>query len=236
MTTSSTHERAQAAASTAAAEGQHVAGVAKDEALGVAAEAAGQARGLASDAITQVTGQLDEQSRTQRDRLVGTLHTLSEDLDQMASSSQAPGLAADLTREVAERARTIGSHLDGREPAELLDDVRSFARRRPGTFLLGALALGVVAGRVVRGAKDASDVPSPSSPAAPAPVPAQAPAAPVGDATMPIPATDGPAIPPSTSPFDADRPAFEPDGPMGTDAAGYGERPVGQSGGTGRVL
>ncbi|GEP40572.1 hypothetical protein NPS01_42350 [Nocardioides psychrotolerans] len=229
MTTSSTQERAHAAASTAADEGQHVAAVAKDEVRAVAAEAASQARGLADDAISQVTDQLDEQTRTQRDRLVETLHTLSDDLDQMASSSQAPGLAADLTREVADRARTIGSHLDGRDPAELLENVRSFARRRPGTFLLGALVLGVVAGRVVRGAKDAGATQS-SAPAVP-PVPTT-PAAPIGDATVPVPVADTPAIPPSTSPFDADRPAFDQDGPMGTDAAGYGER----SGETGRAL
>lgn len=233
MTTSSTQERTHAAASTAADEGQHVAGVAQDEVRAVAAEAAGQARGLASDAINQVSGQLDEQSRTQRDRLVGTLQTLSDELDQMASSTQAPGLATDLTREVAERARTIGSHLDGREPSELLDDVRSFARRRPGTFLLGALALGVVAGRVVRGTKDATSAAVPATPSVPV-TPAQpvTPAAPQGEATAPVGVADGPAIPPSTSPFDADRPAFEQDGPMGTDAAGYGER----SGEAGRVL
>jgi len=34
--------------------------------------------------------------------------------------------------------------------------VRGFARRRPGTFLLGALAAGIVAGRLARGAKDGS--------------------------------------------------------------------------------
>lgn len=45
--------------------------------------------------------------------------------------------------------------LDEREPSELLDELRRFARRRPGAFLLGAFAAGAVAGRVARGAKDA---------------------------------------------------------------------------------
>ena len=35
-----------------------------------------------------------------------------------------------------------------------LDEVRSFARRRPGTFLLAAAAAGLVAGRLTRGAVD----------------------------------------------------------------------------------
>ena len=48
----------------------------------------------------------------------------------------------------------MGNRLDGREPSQILDDVRAFARRRPGAFLLGALAAGVVAGRITRGAKE----------------------------------------------------------------------------------
>jgi hypothetical protein len=56
---------------------------------------------------------------------------------------------------MSDRARQVGARLDGREPQELLDDVRGFARRRPGTFLLGSLAAGVLVGRLLRGAKDA---------------------------------------------------------------------------------
>lgn len=149
--TPSTKERAQNAASTAADEGQHVAGVAKDEAQNVASEAISQARGLVDQALAQV----DEQSRSQRDRLVTTLRSLGDDLDQMAEQASSSGLATDLAREIAQRARAIGARLDGREPNEILDDLRSFARRRPGTFLLGALAAGVVVGRVARGAKAA---------------------------------------------------------------------------------
>jgi hypothetical protein len=41
--------------------------------------------------------------------------------------------------------------LEQREPGDLLDEVRRFARRRPGAFVLGALVAGVVAGRMTRG-------------------------------------------------------------------------------------
>ena len=50
----------------------------------------------------------------------------------------------------------LAGWLDQRDPGELLDEVRGIARRKPGTFLLGALAAGVVAGRLTRGAVDAS--------------------------------------------------------------------------------
>jgi len=148
--TSGAKQQAQETASTAADEGKHVAGVAAEQAKDVAGEAKEHARNLVGEA----QGQLGEQTRTQRDRLVGTLQSFGDDLQQMASSSS--GLAGDVARQVADRARTLSNHLDGREPQDILDDVRRFARQRPGTFLLGALAAGVVAGRLARGAKDAS--------------------------------------------------------------------------------
>jgi hypothetical protein len=154
MTTdTTTTERAQQTAGTAAEEGRHVAGVAAGEATGVASEAAQQARGVVNDAVGEVRGQLDQQGRQQKERLAGTLGTFGDDLDRMAQG--ASGLAADLAREAAGRAHSLSQHLDRREPGELLDDVRRFARQRPGTFLLGALAAGVVAGRLLRGTKDA---------------------------------------------------------------------------------
>jgi hypothetical protein len=143
-------DQAKQAAGTAADEGKHVAGVAQGEAQKVASEAKSQVQNL----LSQATSQVDEQSRTQRDRLVDMLRTLSDDLEKMASQSEG-GVASNLAREVADRTRSFSSSLDGREPRELLDEVRSYARRKPGTFLLGSLVAGVVAGRVTRGAKDA---------------------------------------------------------------------------------
>jgi len=145
-------EQAQQAAGTAADETKHVAGVAQDEARRVASEATSQVQ----DLVGQATSALDEQSRTQRDRLVGTLRSFGDDLEKMASQGEG-GLAADVAHQAADRAHALSSRLDGREPRDLLDDVRSFARRRPGTFLLGALAAGVVAGRLTRGAKASHD-------------------------------------------------------------------------------
>ena len=137
-------ERAQHAASTAADEGKHVAGVVAEETKSVAGEAKDHARNLVSEARSQLQGQVDDQSRQQKDMLVGTLSTFGDDLASMAQNGS--GLAADVAHQVAERASSLSRHLDGREPSELLDDVRRFARQRPGTFLLGALAAGVVVG------------------------------------------------------------------------------------------
>lgn len=189
MTDTPTAERAQAAASTAADEGKHVAGVAQEQAGQVASEAAQQVRSLASETTSQVADQVGEQTRQQRDKLVGTLGTLGDDLDKMAEQGEG-GLAADVAREVAGHARTLTSYLDGREPGELLDDVRDFARRRPGVFLLGALAAGVVAGRLARGVKDATGGPGGSSGSGGSPAVPSAPAPTYG-----APPVDGPPLP-----------------------------------------
>ena len=129
---------------------KHVAGIATDEAKSVAGDVRAQARGL----LDETRNQVQDQSRVQRDRLVETLRTFGDDLDSMAE--QRGGLASDAARELANRTRSFSQQLDGREPADLLDDLRAFARRRPGMFLAGALVSGVVVGRLLRGARDAA--------------------------------------------------------------------------------
>jgi uncharacterized protein YjbJ (UPF0337 family) len=199
-TTTSTQVGTDEQSPSATDEGRRVAGVAKEEAGNVAAETKDQLFGVMDEARTQVS----EQSAVQRDRLVQTLTTLSDDLEHMAQQSDRSGLATDLAHQVARRARDLGNRLDGREPEHILEDVRSFARRRPGAFLMGALAAGVVAGRLTRGARKTqgstgspsgtpatvtSPTPTPSTPAEPAAVDAvvvvdQPPDAPVGDAVQ----------------------------------------------------
>lgn len=130
--------------------GQHVAGVAKDQAGNVAAEAKSQAK----DLLGQGREQLREQAAQQQDRLATGLHSLSRELGSMAGSSTEQGLAADLAREASDRARSVASWLETREPGQLIEELRSFARERPGAFLGLAAAAGVLAGRLGRGLKE----------------------------------------------------------------------------------
>jgi len=148
-------DRAKDTASTAVDQGRNVAGTAKEEATNVAGTAAHEARGVVNEAVRQVSAQAGDQATTQRDRLSETLRTFGDDLEKMASGEGAgSGMAADLVREVSDRARSFGRHLQDREPGLLVDDARDFARRRPGSFLVGALAAGVVAGRLFRATAD----------------------------------------------------------------------------------
>ena len=162
MTTTGTRtDTPRETASTAAEEAKHVGQVGAQEVQNVAAEAKDQVRTLLDETRTQ----LNDQTTQQRDRLVSTLQSFSTDLEDMAGSSQRSGLATELTRQAAQRARDLSDRLDGREPGELLDEVRAFARRRPGTFLLGAVVAGVVAGRLARGAKASAGAAGPEHPA-----------------------------------------------------------------------
>jgi hypothetical protein len=85
----------------------------------------------------------------------------------MSQSSEQSGIAGDLVREVASRTRKVASWLDSREPGDLLDEVRGFARRKPGVFLAGAAVAGVLAGRLTRGVAQAGGSTPPQQNTAP---------------------------------------------------------------------
>jgi hypothetical protein len=118
-----------------------------ERAKDIAEETKKQARNV----VGQAQDQLREQATTQQRSLVGNLRALGDELNSMAERSEQHGQATDLVSEAGTRAHSVVSWLDAREPGQLLDEVRSFARRKPGVFIAGALAAGLVAGRLTRG-------------------------------------------------------------------------------------
>src|SRR5215212_1204068 len=139
-------EKTSEVAGTAASRATDVASTAKDQALDVAQEAQRQAR----DLVGEFRGQVQQQTQQQRDRLVELLREFEDELQNMVQAGGRSGTASEVVRQVADRLSGVRSYLErGTNP---VDDVRRFARRRPGTFLLLAAAAGVVAGRATRGA------------------------------------------------------------------------------------
>jgi hypothetical protein len=136
--------------------------VAQEQASGVAAETARQGR----DMLLQAQGQLVEQAAHGQQRVAKQLLSLSDELRAMADNSGQGGMAADLAAQAASRVRDAGQWLDGRRPGQVVDEMQSFARRRPAAFLALAAGAGLVAGRLTRGMKDASS--DPAATAAPA--------------------------------------------------------------------
>jgi hypothetical protein len=132
--------------------GQHVAGVAKDQAAQVGAEAGRQAK----DLLNQATSELSQQAGQQQQRLAQGVRSLSEELQKMTNGEQSSGPATDLARQAVQRSSDLASWLEQRQPGDLLEEIRTFARRRPGAFLLAAAGLGLVAGRMTSGLKSAA--------------------------------------------------------------------------------
>ena len=158
-TVDSAREQAQNVASDAKDAAQDVVGVAKDEAKGVAAEAKGQAK----DLISQTTAELKDQAATQQKRVASGLHSVADEFESMADGSVG-GVASELVRTLGDRAESVASWLDQRDPGSLLAEVKSFAARKPGTFIAIAAGVGIVAGRLTKSlAAAASDDAKPSS-------------------------------------------------------------------------
>jgi len=134
----------------AAGAAQQVAGTAKNEAGNVV----GEAKAQASNLVDQVRGEAGSQVSNQKDRLADLAHSYAKQLGSMASGSPEAGPVTDLAQDLSARLGGAGHWLQNHEPADVLEEVRRFARRRPGAFLLSALAAGVVVGRLTRGAVD----------------------------------------------------------------------------------
>lgn len=130
-----------------------VADTVKEETRGVAHDAQRQAK----DVYHQVRGEAADQASAQQQRAASGLHSLASELDQMAGGAQERGVASDLAQQAAQRVHSVATWLEAREPGDLVEELRAFARRRPGTFLAGAAAVGLVAGRMTRGLADGSD-------------------------------------------------------------------------------
>ncbi len=107
-----------------------------------------------SQLVGQTRSELQSQAATQQTRAASGLRELSDQLSQMARSAEQDGMARGLVDDVARRAGDAASWLDSRDPGSILEEARTFARRRPGAFLALAAGIGVVAGRLSRGLVD----------------------------------------------------------------------------------
>jgi hypothetical protein len=152
-------EQAAAVGQVAAEAGQQVASVAKDQAQNVVAEAGSQAK----DLVGQARSELTDQAASQQKRLAAGLRALGDELESMTHHSEQPGVATDLAKQASTRAHDAASWLDDREPGHLLQELQTFARQKPGTFLALAAAAGLLAGRLGRGVKDAGSADTASS-------------------------------------------------------------------------
>src|SRR3954469_10322036 len=153
---STTHvakDEARNVGQTAAQAGGQVASTAADQAKEVVQETQQQARNL----LDQGRSQVHEQAVTQQQKAAQGLSSIAQELRGLLNGdgTSTSGPAHDLLHQATGKVDELATWLQNREPADLLEEVRSFARRKPGTFLLGAALAGVVAGRLTSGVKAA---------------------------------------------------------------------------------
>ena len=205
---------------TVADAGRHVTDTAMEQAGQVVQEAKYQARNLVAEAREQAT----QQARAGQQNAADSLHGLAGELRQMADNGDRNGTATGLAGQAADRLGGIADWIGAREPGDLVEEVRRFARRRPGAFLLGAAVAGVLAGRLTRGAVDAQRDTGPDANDYPGRYPSNVATGPLPVASPPLPPAGPPPVyPPSAYPTPVyPPPAYPtpgagaaPDGPIG---------------------
>jgi len=130
-------------------EGADVARRAVEQVKEVAGEAQDRTRALVRETRDEIT----RQANNGQHRLAGGLRSLSEELRSMADGPQ-EGIATDIARKMSQQMERAAEFLDRREIGDVMENVRDYARRRPGAYLAGAAAAGVAAGRMTRAARD----------------------------------------------------------------------------------
>ncbi|WP_315913534.1 hypothetical protein [Arthrobacter sp. lap29] len=203
----------------AAGAAHHVSDTVKEEAVNVVAEVKTNARDLLGQTISDLT----EQAATQQQKVAEGLHSVSTELHAMVSASEHSGMATDLVRQAAERSAAVAVWLEERDPGSVLAEVKSFARAKPGTFLLLAAGAGIVVGRLSRSLS--AGAPEPTGPAAhPRTQDTVAPLTPAADTAVTAP--PAPADPPDWEASSKEFPVTYPSPPMGE----TGTYPVEKSG------
>ncbi len=131
--------------------------VAKDQAGNVAETAqaevgsvAAEAKSQAKDLFAQTQREIKDQADAQQSKAAAGLRAMGEQLRGMSDNSDQGGLAVDLVHEVSGRLSGAGSWLEQRDSGSLVREVKSYARRNPGTFVAIAAVAGVVVGRLTK--------------------------------------------------------------------------------------
>ncbi|MGW4209124.1 hypothetical protein ACWEIJ_14145 [Lentzea sp. NPDC004789] len=120
----------------------------RDQASHVTHETAAQARNVVRDVRERVAAEAEDQAV----RVSKQLGRIADELGEMASTAPPSSMTAGAIRGAADTSRQAARFLDERGAQGLLDSARDYARRRPGTFLLGAAVAGFLVGRIAKSA------------------------------------------------------------------------------------
>lgn len=158
-------EEGRQVASQAADEGKEVVETARRDALELASTAKEQVSDISREVVEQGRGlleetrtQLEDQANTQVEQLAQTLRRFGSETQALAEgrTSEAGELPGYLEN-VSGRLEGWADDLEARGVEGLVEGVKTFARRRPAVFLLGATAVGFGVGRLIRAKSEDSE-------------------------------------------------------------------------------
>lgn len=112
----------------------------------VAHEAKGQAKHVVHDMRERVASEAEDQAR----RVSKQIDRIADELGSMAENSGPDSLTAGTLRQVSDAGRKAARYLDERGASGLLDTAQDYARRKPGTFLIGAAVAGFLIARAAK--------------------------------------------------------------------------------------
>jgi hypothetical protein len=118
----------------------------------LAQQARQQASNLASRTTEQAKSQLANQKHTASQRLMPIQSALRESAQQLRRQGQ--GSVGDYAERAADQLERFSTYLRQTEVDEILDEVRGFARRRPGLFVGSAAAVGFFASRFLKSSSE----------------------------------------------------------------------------------
>jgi gas vesicle protein len=151
---SSAAERGGELVHQASEDARQLADTVKSQAGEVKDELLGSGRSLVDDARSRLTAE----AQAVPERAADSLRSLGEEVQALAEGrpEEAPTVtkyvwrAADGFYGAADRLHAMADDIQERGFTGVLDDVQTFARRRPGVFLLGAAVIGFGVGRYVK--------------------------------------------------------------------------------------
>lgn len=130
----------------------------KNTAMAEAADLRDHAMDHAQDLVAQTRDQVGTRLADGQDQLAKLVREVSDELHGMATGNVSQrGYATEFAGQLAGQGQQIASFLEQRQPADVLDEVRRFAARRPMAFLGISLAAGVLVGRAARGLQAAQE-------------------------------------------------------------------------------
>ena len=132
--------------------GQQVTEQAKQQSQQLAQQARQQASELANRGTEQAKNQLASQKHSASQRLTPVQSALRETGHQLRNQGQGP--VADYVERAADQVERFSIYLRETEVDEIMDEVRGFARRRPGLFVGSAAAIGFFATRFLKSSSE----------------------------------------------------------------------------------